>query len=100
MVLVAIIGTLRIALHQPDQTATTNDESRRTPRPAGAGSPRVTMTPAPTVPAGFQWMEAGPVPRVRSGLALVMILAAVGALLAVAVAGLVVALATAAQSTL
>jgi len=41
-------------------------------------------------PAGFRWMDATPAPKVRSGFALVVILAVLGALLAMAVAGLVV----------
>ena len=110
MVLVAIIGILLIALHQPDQTATTTDRSRRTPNPAGAGSQPVAdpvgrpspapVTMSPAMPSGFNWMEAGPVPRFRSGFALVLILATVGALLAVAVAATVVAIARAIQGTL
>lgn len=102
VVLVATIGIIRIALSQPErpvQTATAGDKSRRTPKPpapAGAPSPApVTMTPA--MPPGFQWMEAGPAPRIRSGLALVITLAAVGAALAVAVAAAVVAIASAVQ---
>ncbi len=47
------------------------------------------MTPA--MPAGFHWMEASPVPRFRSGFALIVLLAVVAVLLAVAVAGAAVA---------
>ncbi|HVF14481.1 MAG TPA: hypothetical protein VM942_07775 [Acidimicrobiales bacterium] len=49
------------------------------------------MIAAPA-PAGFQWMDATPAPKVRTGFALVVILAFLGALLATAVAGLVVAI--------
>jgi hypothetical protein len=115
VVLVAIIGTLRIALHQPDQTATPTTKSRRTPRssdvaPAPAATPDANPgggrhVPAPAmrtsvIPAGFHWDEVGPVPRFRSGFALVVILAAVGALLAVVVAGIVLAAASALRSSL
>jgi len=109
VVLVAIIGTLRIALHQPDQTATPTPESSRTPAPARrtgpASSPAPSSAPSsatmtPAMPAGFQWDEAGPVPRFRSGFALVVILAVVGALLAVVVAGVVLAAAAAVRSSL
>ncbi len=155
MLLVALVGTLRIALSQPDQTATTKTRSRRAPDPAGAAdvthvaaavaAPEIEVTPVPdapgsveggaqatdevpdaatapsssaaptpdrrsgrrrpasmpgligVAPAGFQWMEAGPAPRARAGFALVVILAVLGALLAVAVAGLVVGAAVAVQ---
>ena len=56
------------------------------------------MTPA--MPAGFQWIEAGPVPRVRSGFALLVLLAVVAVLLAVAIAGVVVAASVALRGTL
>ncbi len=109
MVLVAIIGTIRIALSQPDQPATIKTQSDRTPSPVGARPTRApesarrtaaspATTPAsmtPAMPAGFQWIEAGPVPRFRSGFALLVVLAVVGALLAMAVAGLAVAAAAA-----
>ncbi len=113
MVLVAIIATIRIALSQsdqPDQTATTKTQSDRTPSPEGARPARapdharrrapspVPMTPA--LPAGFQWVEAGPVPRFRAGFALVVVLAVVGALLAVAVAAVVVAASVAVRGSL
>ncbi|MEA2685391.1 MAG: hypothetical protein QOE93_586 [Actinomycetota bacterium] len=118
MVLAAIVGTLRIALSQPDQTATTETQSDRTrrpaPRPEGdesesrsewaapqPGQPRpvpVMMTPA--MPAGFQWIEATPVPRFRSGFVLVVMLAVVGALLAMTVAGFGVAVAVVVKNTL
>jgi hypothetical protein len=131
VVVVAIIATLRVALSQPDQTATTKTQSRRTPSPEGVPSSpiadpiadpidrgttagdfgpradhrrnrlapsRVTMTPA--MPAGFQWMEAGPVPRFRTGFALVVLLAVVGALLALAVAGAVMAASVAIRGAL
>jgi hypothetical protein len=127
VVLAAIIGTVKIALSQPDQTATTKTQSRRTPSPEGAppipaidpeprpvprprparpgrtgragGSPApVMMTPA--MPAGFQWIEARPVPRVRSGFALLVLLAVVAVLLAIAVAGVVVAASVALRGAL
>jgi hypothetical protein len=119
MVLVAIIGTVKIALSQPDQSATTKTQSRRTPSPEGApplptiepqprpvhrrGRPAATPAPAmmtPAMPAGFQWIEARPVPRVRSGFALLVLLAAVAVLLAVAVAGVVVAASVAVRGAL
>jgi hypothetical protein len=53
------------------------------------------MTPA--MPAGFQWIDAAPAPKVRAGFALVVVLAVVGAVLAVAVAGLVIGAAKALQ---
>jgi hypothetical protein len=113
VVLAAIVGTLWIALSQPDQTAldqtaTTKRSSRRAPdpergpsadkspersvRPRGRPSPAM-MTPA--VPAGFHWMDAVPAPKFRAGFALVVILGVLGALLAVAVAGVVVGAAAA-----
>jgi hypothetical protein len=49
------------------------------------------------MPAGFQWMDAVPAPKMRSGFALVVILAFLGALLAMAVAGLVAGIAVAVQ---
>ena len=119
LVLVAIIGTVKIALSQPVQTATTKTQSRRTPSPRGApprpaidaqlrpvprrGRPSGTAAPAmmtPAMPAGFQWIEAGPVPRVRSGFALLVLLAVVAVLLAVAIAGVVVAASVALRGTL
>jgi len=119
LVLVAIIGTVKIALSQPDQTATTKTQSRRTPKPEGAsplpaidarprpvhrrargaGSPAPAMM-TPAMPAGFQWIEAGPVPRVRSGFALLVLLAVVAVLLAVAIAGVVVAASVAVRGAL
>jgi hypothetical protein len=114
VVLVATIATLWIALGQLDQTATTPPPSRRAPDPdiGPAPTPRpeaherpvarrsgerrrspapVMMTPAmPAMPGGFDWTDAKPVPRIRSGLALIVILAVIGALLAMAVAGLIV----------
>ena len=124
MVLVAIIATLWVALSQPDQSATTKTESRRTPRPeavppaptaepdlaAAEAVPQatrrrgrtvpspVTMTPA--MPGGFQWMEASPVPRFRAGFALVVLLAVVAALLAVTVAGVVLGISVAVRGAL
>jgi hypothetical protein len=106
VLLAAIVGTLWIAMSQPDQTATTDNQSPRAQKPSreapkrssdagGRASPApVMMTP---MPAGFRWMDATPVPRARAGFALVVILAVVGALLAMAVAGLVVAAAAAVQ---
>lgn len=121
MVLVATIATLRIALHQPDQIATTTTRSRRGPGPdpgteppAGAVAPgrpeesagwladRINRSASPgrggaPMPAGFQWMDAAPAPKVRSGFALVVILAFLGALLAMAVAALVAGISVALQ---
>jgi len=51
-------------------------------------------------PAGFQWTDAVPAPRVRAGFALVVVLAVVGALLAVAIAGLVIGAAVALQGSI
>jgi hypothetical protein len=130
VVLVATIATLRIALYQPDQIATTKPRSRRDPEPGTDLTPDP-VSPGPTVaatakprrkadrptdrhtdrrsrsgspsmvaapmPAGFQWMDAVPAPKVRSGFALVIILAFLGALLAMAVAGLVAGIAVAIQ---
>ncbi len=110
MVLVAIVATLRIALSQLDQTATAESPPRRDPDPPAvpdlgsfglAGPARtvpVPMVMATPVPAGFQWIDAAPAPKVRAGFALVVILAFLGALLAMAVAGLVVGAAVAVQS--
>jgi len=123
VVLVAIIGTVKIALSQPDQTATTKSQSLRTPSPAGAPpvpAPETDLRPiprpaarrlrgaggpapgmmTPVMPAGFQWIEAGPVPRFRSGFALVVLLAVVAVLLAIAVAGVVVAASVAVRAAL
>ena len=116
MVLFAIVATLRIALNQPDQTATTKTRSRRdpgagmSPDVAAGGSIRTAPAPPPAgrassspaigstpMPAGFQWMDAAPAPKVRSGFALVVILAFLGAMLAMAVAGMVAALSVAIQ---
>ena len=48
VVLAAIIGTVKIALSQPDQTATTKTQSRRTPSPEGAPPlPAVDPQPRP-----------------------------------------------------
>jgi len=115
VVLVAIVATVRIAISQPDQPATAKTRSRRAPDPgtatstvpgpatgaarsaggrAGPASPVIVTTP---MPAGFRWTDATPAPKVRSGFALVVILAFLGALLAMAVAGLVAALAVAVQ---
>jgi len=122
VLLAALVGTLRIALSQPDQSATTRTTSRRAPQPRRAASPPVSA-PAPArargraersadprtgrspvpvtmsgpAPAGFQWMDATPAPRIRAGFALVVILAVLGALLAVAVAGVVIGAAFAIQ---
>ena len=110
VVLVAIVATLRIALSQLDQTATTESPSPPRPRSAGgrptwgrsAWPARRGPLPVPVmatpVPAGFQWIDAAPAPKVRAGFALVVILAFLGALLAMAVAGLVVGAAVAVQS--
>ena len=109
MVLVAIVATLRIALSQLDQTATAESPPRRDPDPPAvpdlgsfglAGPARTVAVPvmATPVPAGFQWIDAAPAPKVRAGFALVVILAFLGALLAMAVAGLVVGAAVAVQS--
>jgi hypothetical protein len=123
VVLVATIATLRVALDQPDQTATTPTPSGRDPEPgtdvtpdpaattrpdrtgnptgnptgdrrSRSGSPGMVATP---VPAGFQWIDAAPAPKMRSGFALVVILAFLGALLAMAVAGLVAGITVAIQ---
>jgi len=112
VVLLATIATLRIALGQLDQPATTPTRSRRAPDPPvdpaahpvvdvapvvertgdrGRGPARVMIAPArPAMPAGFAWTDATPAPRFRSGFALIVMLAVIGALLAMAVAGLVV----------
>jgi hypothetical protein len=119
VLLAAIIATLRVALSQPDQTATAKTQSRRgrpdpvpglprveraaeAPRsaePRGRSAPvPVMMTPA--TPAGFQWIDATPAPRVRSGFALIIMLAVLGALLAIAVAGLVMGIVVAVQGAI
>ncbi len=114
VVLVATIAVLRIALSQHDQTATAPTRTRRAPDPGPGPEPAVAQqaptrpapaqpapdradrrgrSPAPVVmtgaPAGFNWTDATPIPRIRSGFALIVILAVIGALLAMAVAGLV-----------
>ena len=117
VVLVALFGTLWIVLDQPDQPdqpATTRPPSRRAPRPsdAVAGTPsRRGPTPGTVAAAGpmpgampssggLPWLDAPPTPRVRSGFALMVILAAVGFMLAAMTAGAVVGATVAVRSAL
>ena len=102
VIAVAIAGVLRIALKEPDQPATMRRPTRiRNPVPAD----RVAMSAQPAALRAVTVREraaagAGPPPRrsrgraawarVRSGIALVVLVAVVGAILAVAVGAVLV----------
>ena len=81
-----------------DSDSTTMPVLRRVDRGRRSRSP-VPSIMAPAMPAGFQWIDATPVPKIRSGFVLVVILAMLGALLAMAVAALVIGIAVAIQGT-
>ena len=103
----AIAVAVRTAVRDPDQPATLRGEPRRARRPRREPVPAptpVTVTEHPELVGGFsdQWI---PVPaglsmwvRVRSGFVLTMLLAVLGALVAVSVSGLVVLIALAVRN--
>lgn len=101
MVAVAIVGVLRIALKDPDQPATMRAPTRRhRPEPAAD----VSMSAQPVAVGAMPLPErtaatarrptgggGGPVwARVRSGIALVVLVAVVGAMVALAVGAVLV----------
>ena len=117
----AIVGAMAIAVRDPDQPATLRthrpraQRAPRTPtRPAPPPVPAVTPTPPPApapAPAVFAqdgvgftdtWVRTASGPsvwlRVRSGVVLTVLLAVVGALVAISIAGVVVLVALALRS--
>jgi hypothetical protein len=101
VVLVAIVGVLRIALKDPDQPATMRRPTRsRSPgrAPRAAMSPRPAEVRAITVPERAVAGTRRPPPsrlrsagrRLRSGIALMLLVAVVGVMLALAVGAVLV----------
>jgi hypothetical protein len=113
VVVVSIVGATVVAVRAPEQPAMLRAHKRRErvrrarrPRPATA---RVAATPRVVVPSGVDagaftdtWAPASSGPtvwfRVRSGVVLTILLAVIGALVAMAIAGFVVAVALALRS--
>lgn len=101
VVAVAIVGVLRIALKDPDQPATMRARTRRHSSEPAAGvsmSAQRVAVGGMTVPEGTAATARPPTgggggsvwARVRSGIALVVLVAVVGAMLALAVGAVLV----------
>jgi ABC-type dipeptide/oligopeptide/nickel transport system permease subunit len=102
VVAVAILGVLRIALSEPDQPATVRRRNRsRDPHPAPGAAMSAQPAPVRSVAVRERAVAAAPRragtgggtsvwTRVRSGIALVVLVAVVGAMLALAVGAVLV----------